>query len=185
MLRIAFAILALATPAQPWGPAGHHIVAIIAEQRLSPQVREKINKLLMDGKYSIVDISTCADALRGDARPGQTRPGEEMCRPLAVTSAASKAGLVSPSGLVNGSVRRSNFAPSRLIRISSTSGKTRERRSTMRPDFWTNRCSAASSAWARSSLGEGKSLRPRFSMDSENSERCVDFARHDKEEKTS
>src|SRR5947208_15763108 len=106
-----------------------------------------------------------------------------MCRPLAVTSAASKAGLVSPSGLVNGSVRKSNFAPSRLIRISSTRGKTRERRSTIRPDFWTNRCRAASSAWARSPLGEGKSLRPRFSMDSENSERCVDFARHDKEEK--
>src|SRR5260370_4187457 len=48
-----------------------------------------------------------------------------MCGPLTVTSAASKAGLVSPSGLVNGSVRKSNFAPSRLIRISSTRGKTR------------------------------------------------------------
>ena len=83
MLRLALALLTITFPAQPWGPAGHHIVAIIAEQRLSPQVREKISKLLMDGKYSIVDISTCADALRGDARPGQTRPGDEMCRTLA------------------------------------------------------------------------------------------------------
>src|SRR5258708_29003387 len=77
MLRLALAIVTLTAPAQPWGSAGHHIVAIIAEQRLSPQVREKISKLLMDGKYSIVDISTCADALRGEPRPG-----EEMCRTL-------------------------------------------------------------------------------------------------------
>src|SRR5439155_23631422 len=101
------------------------------------------------------------------------------------TSAASKAGLVSPSTFASGGVGESNFAPSRLIRISSTRGNTRDRRSTIRPDFWTNRCRAASSAWARSSLGEGKYFRPRFSMDLENRERCLDFARHDKEEKTS
>src|SRR5712692_10019768 len=82
MLRLALTFLTLTAPAQPWGPAGHHIVAIIAEQRLSPQAREKISKLLMDGKYSMADISTCADAIR-DRRPGQDRPGEEMCRTLA------------------------------------------------------------------------------------------------------
>jgi hypothetical protein len=81
-LRLALAILTTTVPAWSWGSIGHHIVAIIAEQRLSPQVREKIGKLLMDGKYSIVDISTCADQLR-DPRPGQERPGDAMCRPLA------------------------------------------------------------------------------------------------------
>jgi len=82
MLRAFFAILTTAAPAWSWGSVGHHIVAIIAEHRLSPQVREKISKLLMDGKYSIVDISTCADQLR-DTRPGQERPGDAMCRTLA------------------------------------------------------------------------------------------------------
>jgi len=77
MLRVLFAILLITAPAWSWGVAGHHVVAIIAEQRLSPQVHAKISKLLMDGKYSIVDISTCADQLRG-----ASRPGEEMCRTL-------------------------------------------------------------------------------------------------------
>ena len=80
MLRrtLAFAILLTAVPAWAWGVTGHHIVAIIAEQRLSPQVRDKIRKLLMDGKYSIVDISTCADQLRGN-------PQDVTCRALAGT----------------------------------------------------------------------------------------------------
>jgi hypothetical protein len=78
MLRLVLAILMLTAPAWCWGPVGHRVVAIIAEQRLSPQVRDKIRKLLMDGQYSIVDISTCADALRGTPRPG-----EEMCRTFA------------------------------------------------------------------------------------------------------
>jgi len=82
MLRLALTLLTITFPASPWGPAGHHIVAIIAEQRLSPEVREKISKLLIDGKYSMADISTCADQLR-DTRPGQDRPGDEMCRTLA------------------------------------------------------------------------------------------------------
>src|SRR5258708_4608866 len=82
MPRLALTLLTITFPASPWGQAGHHIVAIIAEQRLSPRVREKISKLRMDGKYSIGDISTCADAIR-DRRPGQDRPGEEMCRTLA------------------------------------------------------------------------------------------------------
>src|SRR5260370_29209274 len=81
MLRLALTLLTITFPASPWGPAGHHIVAIIAEQRLSPEVREKISKLL-EGKYAMADISTCADQLR-DTRPGQDRPGEEMCRTLA------------------------------------------------------------------------------------------------------
>src|SRR6266567_4319783 len=67
MLRLALALLTITFPASPWGPAGHHVVAIIAEQRLSPEVREKISKLL-EGKYSIADISTCTDQIENTRR---------------------------------------------------------------------------------------------------------------------
>jgi len=77
----------LAAPAWSWGSAGHHIIAIIAEQRLSPAVREKIRALLMDGKYSMLDISTCADQLRGNSRgnAGATpvNSADDMCQTLA------------------------------------------------------------------------------------------------------
>jgi hypothetical protein len=76
------ALLFLSTSlAQAWGPDGHRIVAIIAEQRLSPQAREKINKLL-DGNNSIVDIASCADTIRGNPR-GNPTPADLMCRSLA------------------------------------------------------------------------------------------------------
>ena len=71
-------LLLLAAPAFPWGPSGHRIVAIIAEQRLSPAAREKIRNLLLDGKYSMVDIASCADTIRGN----QTA-ADAMCRSLA------------------------------------------------------------------------------------------------------
>jgi hypothetical protein len=74
--------LLLVAPAWSWGSAGHHIIAIIAEQRLSPAVREKIRTLLMNGDYSMVDISTCADQLRSNSR-GPDRPGDAMCQTLA------------------------------------------------------------------------------------------------------
>lgn len=75
-------LFSLAAPAYPWGPSGHRIVAIIAEQRLSPGTREKIRTLLLDGKYSIVDISSCADTIRGN-RNGNPTPADVMCRSLA------------------------------------------------------------------------------------------------------
>lgn len=74
------ASLLLGAPAWSWGSAGHHIIAIIAEEHLSPEAREKIRTLLMDGKYSIVDISTCADQLRSTSRRD---PTVEMCQTLA------------------------------------------------------------------------------------------------------
>ena len=74
--------LACAPQASPWGSTGHHIVALIAEQRLSPDVREKIRKLLGDGKVSLADVSTCADQLRGTPRNAPT-PQELMCRAMA------------------------------------------------------------------------------------------------------
>jgi len=85
MRRLFFpAVIALwlaASPAFAWGPAGHKIVAIIAEQRLSPAAREKIRKLLLDGKYSIVDIASCADTIRGNPR-GNPTPADVTCRSL-------------------------------------------------------------------------------------------------------
>ena len=77
----AIALWLAASPAFAWGTAGHKIVAIIAEQRLSPATREKIRKLLLDGKYSIVDIASCADTIRGNAR-GNPTPADVMCRSL-------------------------------------------------------------------------------------------------------
>jgi hypothetical protein len=76
---VVILLLAVA-PAWSWGTAGHRIVAIIAEQRLSPSVREKIRMLLMDGKYSLADISNCADQIRESDR---TRPEDKMCRSMA------------------------------------------------------------------------------------------------------
>ena len=73
-------LLLAAAPAWPWGFPGHRIIAIIAEQRLSAGVRQKIRKLLMDGKYSLADISTCADRVRDTDR---ARPEDAMCRSLA------------------------------------------------------------------------------------------------------
>lgn len=81
---IALILFLAVPPAFPWGRTGHHIVAIIAEQRLSPGARDKIRKLLMDGKYSIVDLSTCADQLRDN--PRRTPTAEDlMCRSMAGT----------------------------------------------------------------------------------------------------
>lgn len=67
-----------AAPAWSWGPAGHRIVAIIAEQRLSPETRSRVSRLLMDGQYSMADVSACADALRAAER-GALRSEEQYC----------------------------------------------------------------------------------------------------------
>lgn len=65
-----------------WGWEGHQIVAIIAGARLSPAVRDKIRQLLMDGRYSLPQISACADIIR-DHRVHEPSPDQEMCRALA------------------------------------------------------------------------------------------------------
>jgi hypothetical protein len=75
-VRVLITLL-MAAPAWSWGFTGHRIIALIAEQRLSPPVRERVRKLLMDGKYSLADISVCADRLRDTDRK---RPEDEMCR---------------------------------------------------------------------------------------------------------
>jgi hypothetical protein len=84
--------LALAAlPAFAWGPAGHQVVALIAEQRLSPDVRARITKLLFDGQYSMSQISTCADALRAADR-GPLKPEDEFCAKLVSNNIPSGTG---------------------------------------------------------------------------------------------
>ena len=72
-------LVAMSAPAWCWGPAGHHIVALIAEQRLSPEARARVNHLLFDGKFTMAQISVCPDALRAAER-GPIRPEEQYCR---------------------------------------------------------------------------------------------------------
>ena len=70
-------------PLGAWGPAGHHVVAMIAEARLSPATADKIRKILLDGSYTLAQISTCADAVRDTGQHHKPWPGEEMCGMLA------------------------------------------------------------------------------------------------------
>lgn len=62
-------------------------MALIAQQRLSPQVRARIDRLLFDGRYTIRDIAVCADQIRsGPARPGaRAYPVDEACPIVAGT----------------------------------------------------------------------------------------------------
>ncbi len=56
-------------------------MALIAQRRLSPEVRSRIDRLLFNGRYSIRDISACADQIRsGPPKPGaRAYPVDETC----------------------------------------------------------------------------------------------------------
>ena len=74
------------TPAYPWGATGHHVVALIAEARLSPEVKMRIDRLLFNGRYTLRDIAACADQIRGSATPGPSRyPVDPACPEVAGT----------------------------------------------------------------------------------------------------
>jgi nuclease S1 len=77
-LGIGVLISTCTAPAWSWGLAGHRIVAMIAEQRLSPEARSRVSRLLMDGQYTMADVSACPDALRA-AEKGALKPEEEYC----------------------------------------------------------------------------------------------------------
>ena len=47
-----------------WGITGHHVVAMIADARLSPEVHDRINRLLYNGRYTLRDLSVCPDEMR-------------------------------------------------------------------------------------------------------------------------
>ncbi|RYD14191.1 MAG: S1/P1 Nuclease [Lysobacteraceae bacterium] len=62
---ICFLLLfALPMPAAAWGPAGHRIVATLAEAQLRPAAKAEIRRLTRG--QSLADIATWADDLRDD-----------------------------------------------------------------------------------------------------------------------
>lgn len=91
LTRIAgyWCILALMVPAAwGWGQSGHRIVALIAAQRLSPEVSARVAKLLLDGQFTMDQVSTCADSLRS-AEVNPIRPAEAYCLKLASPTTGS------------------------------------------------------------------------------------------------
>jgi hypothetical protein len=65
-LCLLFALPALA---QAWGPAGHRIVATLAERELSPDARKGVRVLLgVSHDRELADVADWADALRDDPR---------------------------------------------------------------------------------------------------------------------
>jgi hypothetical protein len=59
---VAAVVLGGAIGVRAWGPPGHHIVALLAESRLTPAVRAQVEALL--GKDGFVPASTWADDIR-------------------------------------------------------------------------------------------------------------------------
>lgn len=69
LLRVACLPLLLLTPAlaHAWGPAGHRIVAELAERQLTPVARVEARHLLgVTGDRSLADVAAWADDLRDD-----------------------------------------------------------------------------------------------------------------------
>jgi len=64
-------IIFLPASAFAWGGIGHRVVAMIAEQQLTPKARQEINKLLQPGE-TLASISTYADEIR-NSRPDTRR----------------------------------------------------------------------------------------------------------------
>lgn len=61
------ALIALPSFAHAWGPSGHRIVALLAEQHLSPSTHAQVGRLLAStGDHSLADVATWADDLRDD-----------------------------------------------------------------------------------------------------------------------
>ena len=74
---VVFALLlSLATPAPAWGPLGHKMVGAMAEQQLSPALRERALALLaqdpVDDGPHLADVANWADAVRGSHDPRYT-----------------------------------------------------------------------------------------------------------------
>jgi len=61
----AFALSAHATNAHAWGAQGHQVIALVAEQQLTPKAKEKVSKLLaLEPGETLASISTWADEHR-------------------------------------------------------------------------------------------------------------------------
>src|SRR5438445_5266143 len=71
LLSALIVCLLLQTPALCWGPEGHHLVARIAAQHLTPKARKKVFNLLKNDPaagvplqgHSSSDISALSDAM--------------------------------------------------------------------------------------------------------------------------
>jgi S1/P1 Nuclease len=63
-VAVAFVLLCCySMPAFAWGPAGHRIVAMIAQQNIKPQTRTKIKQIL-GPNVTLASVATYADAVR-------------------------------------------------------------------------------------------------------------------------
>lgn len=80
-------LLLAALPLWGLGVEGHRTVAILAESRLTPDAQAKIKTLLFDGKFTLAQISTCADVLRNNPKY-PIRPDEQYCLELGPANAA-------------------------------------------------------------------------------------------------
>lgn len=58
---------------------------MIAAERLSPEVRARVDRLLLDGQFSMAQASTCPDALRF-AEKNPIRPEDEYCLKIAAVT---------------------------------------------------------------------------------------------------
>jgi hypothetical protein len=59
-------ILLTALPAYPWGAQGHAAIGLVAEQRLTPETRRQIERIL--GNADLAGIASWMDDLRGAAK---------------------------------------------------------------------------------------------------------------------
>lgn len=64
---LALLCTAFLQSAAAWGPQGHRVAGMIAEQHLSPQARKAIDTLL--GEETLASASTWADRMRSDPSP--------------------------------------------------------------------------------------------------------------------
>ncbi|MGH6753423.1 MAG: S1/P1 nuclease, partial [Bradyrhizobium sp.] len=62
LIGAATLLASLPRPAQAWGPDGHAIIAIIAENRLTPEARQTVKAMLDDA--SLASVSNWADEIR-------------------------------------------------------------------------------------------------------------------------
>lgn len=98
MLLLA-ALLSVVAPASAWGPRGHQIVALIAQDRLREGTRAKVRELLGPGA-GLDALANCPDAIRDGSEPvhcgsfdvapdSTTAPWHVLGIPLASTPSAS------------------------------------------------------------------------------------------------
>ncbi len=136
--------LVFCSSAYPWGFTGHRVIALVAEQRLSPEVKDRIDRLLYNGRYSLRDIAACADQIRASSAPpapgARHYPVDPACTEVAgaVTGNTAPWHYINiPIPLPNGEKDLRKFCPNgacvvdeteRLIKVLRESNDDAERR---------------------------------------------------------